>query len=209
MIKRLEKGEHLKVLTYGPCFFADNLRPNPWVIALSRLWEKTYPNQVEFLIRGLGGVNSLWGLDNLQQKVINEQPDIIMMEWAINDAKNNGDGEARGGVSLRQCENNLKILISRIQEQLPNCQIILWTTTPISTKGRDLNLDDYYAVNRKVANELGLLLIDLYPVFKTLKIEKNDEYWLCLSSDEGHLTRYGAKKIVIPFLLDKLNETLG
>lgn len=207
---RLKQGEKLKIITYGPCFFADNLRPNPWVIALQKHFDINFPGQVQILIRGLGGVNSNWGLKHLYEKVIIERPDYVFMEWAINDAKKkirtNRDNYPKGGVPKEKSKENLNSIVLNIQNEVPGCKIVLWTTTPISTKGRDKSLIEYYDVNRQYALDNKLPLVDLFPEFMRLKVEDAKTYWMCLTGDEGHLTRFGAKKVVIPLLLGMINE---
>lgn len=204
--KMLEEGKRFKIVTYGACFFADNLRENPWVTALQKKWDADYPGQAKILIRGMGGVNSIWGLKNLKRRVIDAKPDIVFIEWSVNDAKNIKIGHQAGGISKQDCEKNLNEMVNRIKESLPDCKVVIWTTMPITTKGRDKSLDEYFDINRKYAKDNDLPLMDICAEFRKLKQENEKLYWMSLTEDEGHLTRFGANKVVLPFLLGKIDE---
>ena len=103
------------------------------------------------------GMGSTWALQQVDQ-VVATQPDVILLEFSINDA------DVRDGVSLRRSQAQHSALITALQQALPQTQIILLTMSP--ARGRRgwirPRLAAYYRAYDGLARTHELGLVDLY-----------------------------------------------
>ena len=203
-VDRLKEGKKQIIVTYGTCFSADNVRSNPWVIIFQKELDKLFPELVKILIKGQGAMNSNWGVNNLKERVLENNPNIVFLEFAANDAKEDKGGEM-SGLPLQKSVQNLDNIIKTIKNNNSNCEVYIWTTMPITTKGRDKTINKYFEQYRIYCKENNYKLLDLYTIFYKLKKEDEKTYWLCVTEDEGHVTRYGTKKVIMPLLKDVFN----
>lgn len=104
------------------------------------------------------GAGSDWGLAQLAA-VAATHPDIVLIEFAINDA------DLRDGQSLRDSAATHRRLIVALRQALPDARIALMTMSPAQGLRGWLRprLAQYYALYRDLAAELDLGLVDLYP----------------------------------------------
>ena len=142
MAQRLEAGERLHIVAYGTSLtefgaWVPELRPNPRP-ALFRPRDRLTK-------RGRHGVGTRWGLEHLEERVIAERPDVVLIEFAINDAFEALD------VAPRESRALLEQMIERIEAALPDCEIILMTTNPTTGGYARRDLAPYYQAVRDVA----------------------------------------------------------
>ncbi len=145
-----------------------------------------------------GGVTSAWGLSQTQA-VIAAVPDLVVLEFAINDA------DLRRGLSLSDSRDNHRTLLARLKQGLPKARIILMTTNPATGLRRLLRprLAAYYAQYRTLAAEMDVGLIDLYP------------RWLALPraaqglTDGVHPAPDSAALVIVPVVTAYLGGLLG
>ena len=177
-----------KIITYGACFCANNLRENVWVNKLQKEFDKN-GSGYEIMIRGLGAQNSRWGLKNISN-VVGEEPKLVILEFGGTDAKNSD------GVPFEESKKNINKLIDILEYN--NIDILLLTTLPIITKGRDKSLDIYFNMYKEVASNREVDIIDFYSLFKELEISDPNTFDLALTDDKGHITKYGAVNCILP-----------
>ena len=104
------------------------------------------------------GAGSAWALTQLDT-VAATAPDLILVEFAINDA------DLRDGVPLARAKAQHQSLISALRAAAPGAQIALMTMNPASG-ARGLArpwLAAHYLAYRDLAAEHGTGLIDLWP----------------------------------------------
>jgi acyl-CoA thioesterase I len=120
------------------------------------------------------GANSDWGLRQIPA-VIAAKPDIVLIEFAINDA------DLRDGVWLNTSAANHRQMILALQAALPDTRVVLLTMSPAQgLRGLiRFRLGRYYLQYQDVARQTGAGLIDLYP------------RWLALPEAEKGLARDG------------------
>lgn len=112
---------------------------------------------VEMDVVALPGANSSWALDTLDA-VIDAAPDLVLIEFAINDA------DILDGLSLRESVANHRKLIRLLKTELPATRLVLMTMSPafgVKKVGRFL-LPRYYAAQVSLAKEEETDLIDIY-----------------------------------------------
>jgi lysophospholipase L1-like esterase len=107
---------------------------------------------------------SKWGVDNLDQRVIEKKPDTVLIEFAINDAY------LPYKTSLEQAQGNLENMIERILTSNSKCEIVLMAMNPpigVHLERRP-QINDYYQMYRDVAKARKLLLIDHCPKWEEI-----------------------------------------
>ena len=198
LVKRLGAGEKQVVVAYGTSLTA----AGAWVGHLQSALQKRYPGQAEVINSGGSGKWSQWGVENLDNLVIQKNPDTVFIEFSINDCV------ARFGADSELARKNLETMIGRILQSRPRCEIILMTMTPgdahpVGHKSYRKDIEEHYAMYRRVAKERQLLLIDHYPNWKALQ-QKDPEKFRKYIPDGVHPTADACREVVTPVLLKAL-----
>jgi lysophospholipase L1-like esterase len=176
LIDNLNAGKKQTVVAYGTSLTAGG----QWVNDLKTWLDERYPGQATVINGGMGGKASNSALAHLDARVIAHKPDVVFLEFAINDASAYYDaGDIDRDISLEKSRANLNQLIDRIRQANPSVEIILQTMNPPwdapngnRSASRRPRLADYYEGYRKVATERSLLLVDHHATWSELK--KND-----------------------------------
>lgn len=105
-----------------------------------------------------GGATSDWGRGQIGA-VIAAAPDIVVMEFAINDA------DLRRGVSLAASADNHSAILTRLRQGLPEVRLVLMTTNPARGLRQLLRprLPAYYGLYHRMAADKNVGLIDFTP----------------------------------------------
>lgn len=145
---------------------------------------------VELHTVALPGANSHWALETLD-KVIARAPDIVLIEFSINDAS------LLHGMPADQSRANTEAIIARLEAAVPQVQIVLMTMNPaagLRAMTRPF-LGDFYKVYREIAAEHQVLLADLARRWEA------DGRWPDALPDGLHPTAEAARAVVVPELL--------
>lgn len=202
-ISNLEAGREQVVVLYGTSLTANGA----WVEELDGILRERFPGLATVVNSGGAGKYSQWGLDNLGQRVLQKKPDAVFLEFSINDSV------ARFGLSVEQAQANLETMIDRILKANPECEIILMTMTPGNKypeghRSYRKDVEAHYAMYRSVAEQRGLLLIDLYPKWKALQ-SSEPALFKQYVPDSIHPTATGCSKVVTPAILQALGLAAG
>lgn len=167
----LESGRPTTVVAYGTSLTAGGA----WTRELAAYWEKHYPGKVTFLNAAKNGMHSGWGVENLAERVIEKSPDLVLIEFAVNDAA------ARHGISPQKSVANLETMAAALRARNPAVEIVVQTMNPAwdsprvpeKKYGSDRpELAAYYDAWRDGARRLGLPLVEHYPTW--LKIQREE-----------------------------------
>ncbi len=152
LIDNLNQGKPQTIVTYGTSL----TEVGPWVGQLRIALEAKYPNLVNLINSGKAGMWSTWGVDNLDERVIEKRPDTVFIEFAINDA------HVANHITLAQAKANLENMISRIHKVNRHVEIILMTMNPPVGESLEKrpDMEAYYQMYRDVAKKYKLTLID-------------------------------------------------
>jgi acyl-CoA thioesterase-1 len=187
-LQNLEDKKPQCIIAYGTSLTAGGV----WVDALRSNLSERYPELVTVMNSAQGGMWSEWGVDNLEDLVLVHQPDMVFIEFAINDAY------LPYSTGIEECKERLESMIDRIKETNSSCDIILMTMNPpfgdpLKVRPR---FEEYYDVYRTVAKERNLSLIDHCVAWKTMleQDEERRERWI---PDGVHPTSKGQKAVTI------------
>ena len=167
VFKNLKAGKKQTVIAYGTSLTAGG----EWTKSLQDYLDKHYPGQVTFLNAAKNGMHSNWGVANFQERVLAKKPDLVFIEFSINDAN------TKNAVSLEKSGANLDRMVKAVRQQNPDADVVLQTMnlawdSPVvkgKTYGSDRkNLVTYYDVYRQYATKHGLPLVDNLPAWQKL-----------------------------------------
>ncbi|MFV0491248.1 MAG: SGNH/GDSL hydrolase family protein [Pseudorhodobacter sp.] len=134
------------------------------------------------------GRGSVWALGQVA-KVVAHDPDLVLVELAINDA------DFRDGASLARGRAQHRGLITGLRGALPKAQIVLMTMNPATGLRGWIRprLAVHYRQYRDLAAEAETGLIDLYP--RWLALPRGERG---LSADGLHPDPERAAEIIVP-----------
>jgi lysophospholipase L1-like esterase/predicted esterase len=174
IFKTLEAGKAQTVIVYGTSV---TIR-GQWANEMDNYFENHYPGQVTFINAAKSGMHSNWGVENLQERVLDKHPDLVFIEFAINDAA------SKHGISTADCRRNLDMMVKALQQQNLQMEIVLQTMNPAwdspavpkSFASDRPHLEEYYDVYRSYAQMNNLALVDNYPVWKKIMDQEPQRY---------------------------------
>ncbi len=145
---------------------------------------------------GENGMWSSWGVENLDQRVISKNPDVVFIEFGMN------DGFLPYETSVATARDNLNEMIDRIQAANADCEIILMVMNPPTGEHLEQRptIVECYRNYREVAAERDLLLVDHMPAWQELLTNDKalfDEYM----PDGIHPEPIGTENIAMPNIL--------
>lgn len=195
--KNLQSGIHQTIVVYGTSLSAN---PNGWPAMLEKEIDKRYPSLIKVENMAAGAMWSTWGVQNLDERVLSKKPDLVLIEFAINDAY------LPYKTSKKVCQVNLEYMIDRILEQNPKCDVVIQIMnmpTGIHFHEHRPDFESYNEVYRNVAKSRNLLLIDHTIYWKPI-LEKGLPEYLKLVPDGIHPEELARRTLVTPCILKSL-----
>jgi lysophospholipase L1-like esterase len=206
LILNLQAGMNQTVLTYGTSL----TRPGDWPNQLDAWFQAEFPGQVQLINRGIPSSSSqnqnpfFDALVQLESRVLVNNPDTVFIEFAVNDALEGNN------ISVEQSRDNLNTMIDRILEGHSERVIILMTMNPawdppgqFPAGSARPNLAAYYQGYRDVAAQRGVLLIDNYANWMTLR-NTDEALFEQFVPDGVHPTPEALMQIVTPQIIADL-----
>ena len=191
VIKRLASGENQKIVVYGTSLSASK---EGWAAMLEDSLSALYPGKAEVINSAQAAMWSSWGVENLRERVLTEKPDMVIIEFAMNDAY------LPYSTSVEAARLNL-----RIRELHPSCSIYIQVMNmPIAehkTQRPDIEL--YYNLYRKEAKKLKVKLIDHYEYWVPL-LKKGEKEFRRHVPDGIHPNITAQRELVLPHILKAL-----
>jgi lysophospholipase L1-like esterase len=207
VIQRLERGDHLNIVAIGTSLTATSFNAQNWFAQAGAWLQTKYPGQVTLSNRAVSGEISAilpprWtqgGPWQLEQVLANDNPDVVFIEFAINDAYK------AVNFTPAVSANNLKTLIDRINTWAANrskaVDIIVQTMNNTGPSYAALENDTapYYQAWREQAAASKVLLIDHEPNWIHLYNSQPDHAtWKSYITDDIHPNTQGITTVILP-----------
>lgn len=191
----LPQDRPLRIVTMGTSLTASY----DWPAVLQDRLSACLPVPVEITKVAKNGENIRWGAGQTAQ-VIDAEPDIVLIEYAINDA------DIFDGLSPRNARAILEGLIADLRLALPRASVVLATMSPAAgPRGRIRpRLAYHYTQYRDIAADNGIGLIDLYPRWLSRPPAQRG-----LELDGLHPDAEVVKAVILQPLTDYLGQTVG
>lgn len=191
-IKNLNENQLQTIVTYGTSLTAGGA----WVEQLNDILNQRFPGLCTIINSGAGGMWSNWGVENLDERVINKHPDTVFVEFSINDAF------LQYETSIEQAKANLSNMIDRIIDANHKAEIILMVMNPPTNEHLERRPDivSYNLMYHDVAQERNFLIIDHYHTWKEI-LDNEPKRFFEYIPDGIHPNAEGCKKVIIPNIL--------
>jgi acyl-CoA thioesterase-1 len=209
MFKVFSKKEKVTAVVYGTSLTAGGA----WVNQLQAWIETLFPGRLTLINSGQNSRASNTGLAHLQPLVLAHSPDIVLIEFAVNDAyRDYGPKDGDRDISLEKSRSNLNAMIDRILAANPQADIVLQTMNsawdaPSNYRAAILRpqLAEYYQGYREVARQRGLLLIDHHVHWCELQGRQRALFESYIP-DGIHPEATGCEAIILPELKARLTS---
>ncbi len=202
VFEKLQAGKKQTVIVYGTSLTAEG----EWAKEMKRWFDQKYPGKVTFLNSGGSGMNSDWGLTNLENKVLKHQPALVFVEFSYNDA------HEKFKLTTDKAAENLAGIITGIQKGNPETTIVLqvmnipWDA-PNGKESKTLRpkLDDFNANYLAAAKERRLPFVNHQLNWAKL-LEEDPEKYHGYVPDGTHPTKEASLAVTWPALRAWLEE---
>lgn len=194
-ITQLRAGKPQHLVIYGTSLS----KSGAWVPQLQTALESRYPGLVKLTNSARGGQHSGWGVENVDAAVVAMKPDVVFIEFAINDAV------TRFNLSLDDVRRNLDTILDRITRALPGCEIIPQIMNPGLGRpeghpSHRRNQAAYEQLYRDAARKRGLRLIDHSMAWNDLLRREGEAGFKKYVPDSVHPSADGYATFVLPTL---------
>jgi acetoin utilization deacetylase AcuC-like enzyme/lysophospholipase L1-like esterase len=192
---RLKEGKPQAMVTYGTSL----TQGGAWVGQVEAVLKTRFPGLVTVINSGQSGVWSGWGVEHLEERVIRRKPDLVFIEFAINDA------HVPYNTPVDAARRNLEAMIDRILAARADTEIVLMTMNPCVGPANNIrpNLNAYYQMYRDVAAARKLPLIDHAKVWARIQ-ETDDALFRRYVPDGLHPGPEGCAAVITPAVLQAL-----
>ncbi len=149
----LEAGANVTIVAYGDSITAGFAVRRGFPFFWKQMLQEKYPEaRVEMINSGISGDTTLDGLSRLDWAVLSYEPDLVTINFGINDCVL--------GLSLEELEMNLVEMVQRIRAG-PGSEVLLLSSQPLETPPYDRLVLDYYQAIERVAREMDVGFVDV------------------------------------------------
>lgn len=117
VFEKARRGQPITVAAIGGSITAGGIQTkdpaNRYIQQVAKWFEVHFPNsKVSFINAGIGGTNSFYGAMRLQRDVLAKNPDLVIVEWAVNNQAGKDFAESYEGVlrQLLRAPNNIAVI---------------------------------------------------------------------------------------------------
>ena len=186
-----QRGDPVKIVTLGTSLTARG----GWQEPLSRALGACLNSEIVVTNLAKSGMTSEWGLTQID-KVIAERPDIVLVEFAVNDA------DMTEFISLARSAANMSEIVSRLRESDTHPAVYVMAMSPVSGLRGMIRpfLGQYEDMHAEVARKLGAGFIDHRPTWAKLSDEEIDT----AIPDGTHPDPATTSRVIVPGLVHAL-----
>lgn len=153
-VSALQAGERVVIVAFGDSITAGYAVrrgfPSFWKESL----QQRYPQaDIEMHNQGVSGETTWDGLSRLEGSVLYYHPDLVTINFGINDAAY--------GLSLSEFRANLSKMAESVVRECQS-EVLLLTSQPLLTPYYDRLVRDYYRAVEEVAKALGVGFVDVF-----------------------------------------------
>ena len=185
--EKLKRGDSVKIVAYGDSITAGGDATSPelifWQRWASALQGKYRDAQVSIVNGATGGDSTVQGLARLKEKVLDAQPDLVIIGFGMNDHNIKS-------VLVDQFALNLKEMIGGIRANT-QAEIVLFSAFPPNSKWKfgTHHMQDYAEATRTVAKDVSCAYADVFTNWQTIAQRKKPED--LLGNNINHPNDYG------------------
>lgn len=175
----------------------DNFRGMGYTTLVSAELGFDYPNEYEFINRGISGDRIVDIYARIKKDIINLKPDVLSILIGINDVWH--ELEAGNGVATEKFEKVYNLIIEEVKAELPDIRIMIFEPFVLKGSATEEKWEEFRrdaeekaAASKRVAEKNNLEFIPLMEKFDKLTEKVSSGYWLY---DGVHPTAMGFELI--------------
>jgi acyl-CoA thioesterase-1 len=174
---KLASGEPVRIIALGDSLTQGWMVRKGYLDFLAEMLEIKYPGcDVNIINRGIPGDTAEGGLFRLREDVLDGEPDLVFIQFALNDAFM--------GVEPGRFRNTIKLIIERIKADT-EAEILLITSVPIMYDASDAMAEKFYSILADVAEEEAVPIAKVHSYWKK-KISEGIDFRGLVQDDMVH-----------------------
>ncbi|HDP81099.1 MAG TPA: hypothetical protein ENN21_09700 [Spirochaetes bacterium] len=181
-IEKLLNGTSVTIAALGDSLTQGWMVRRGYLDFLEELIREKYPAaRFSILNRGIPGDTAHGGLVRVRYDVIEQNPDLVFIQFALNDAFT--------GYTPKEFGNSISEIIEEIASS-SDAEIVLITSVCLGNSREDSYVNQYYGQLEKTATEKRLPLVKVHKYWKR-KIAEGVEFRKLVQADMVHPTVLG------------------
>ncbi len=142
-VEKLKNGTPVRIVALGDSLTYGWMVPKGYLDFLEDMLVEKHPEcRVKIINRGIPGDTARGGLHRLDRHVLGENPDLVFVQFALNDAFT--------GCAPDQYSRHLAAIVDRIRSASP-AEVLLLTSIAPGNGHDDLQAEEFYARIERVA----------------------------------------------------------
>jgi lysophospholipase L1-like esterase len=176
-IQKFRSGEPTRIIALGDSLTQGWMVRKGYLDFLAEMLKKKYPNSdVTIINRGIPGDTAEGGLFRLREEVLDGDPDLVFIQFALNDAFM--------GVDPDRFKNTIKLIVERIVADT-GAEILLITSVPVMYESSDAMVEKFYATLSDIAEEEDVSIAMVHRYWKK-KISEGIDFRGLVQGDMVH-----------------------
>lgn len=164
-IAKLKGKDKFKIVFYGNSIEAGanssgmvNKPPYvpSWAEMLSYGLERTYGDRILYLNKSVGGMLAKWGMENAEERVAREKPDLVIIGFGMN------DGTFK--VSAREFMEQIKSIMKTVRAENSSCEFIVISTMLANPYAIQNQMQEAYRPEILALKSKGVAVADMTAV---------------------------------------------
>lgn len=165
-IRKLSTGEALRIIAIGDSLTQGWMVRKGYLDFFAEMLKAKYPRcNVTIFNRGIPGDTAEGGLYRLREDVLDSDPDLVFIQFALNDAFT--------GVPPEQFKNRVKTMVNHVRADT-DAEILLLTSVPIMHQEEDFMAENFYSRLIEVSREDNLPIALVHNYWKRKMSEGTD-----------------------------------
>ena len=165
-IQKLTAGDPLKIIAIGDSLTQGWMVRKGYIDFFADMLKAKFPRcNVTIVNRGIPGDTAEGGLYRLREDVLDGDPDLVIIQFALNDAFT--------GVPPVQFKNTVKTMISHIRADT-DAEILLLTSVPIMHQDEDFMAENFYSRLIEISSEDRVPIALVHQYWKRKMAEGTD-----------------------------------
>lgn len=180
-IDKLEKGDNLKIVALGDSLTYGWMVEKGYIDFLKEMLKVKYPKSIfKIISQGIPGDTAEGGLYRLKDHVLNSDPDLVFIQFALNDAFS--------GYSLEDFHHNILGIINGIRNN-SSAEILLMTSVALDKREKRI-AKRYYDILKNIAEKEAIPIVLVHEYWEK-RISEGIEFSTLVQQDCVHPTVEG------------------
>jgi lysophospholipase L1-like esterase len=181
-INRLHEGVKLTIVALGDSLTHGWMVRKGFLDFIAEMLNNKYSHgNFTIINRGIPGDTAQGGLYRLKHDVIDMNPDLVFIQFGLNDAYT--------GISLESFKNTVRMMVDAIKAEC-GAEILLVTSVPLMQGQEDLIAEQFYRVLASISEEKDIPIAQVDRYWKK-KISEGIDFRKLVQSDQFHPTVEG------------------